>query len=75
MARLQPRTPLRSARNFFNGAGQQYGLDRLCAELTAVQDQSVTQIRDHLLASVCGFLAVQEDDIALLVARHRKPAL
>jgi len=26
------------------------------------------------LASVCEFLAVQEDDIALLVARHRRPA-
>jgi DNA-binding LacI/PurR family transcriptional regulator/serine phosphatase RsbU (regulator of sigma subunit) len=58
-----------------NGAGQQYGIDRLCADLTSVQDKSVTQIRDHLLASVCAFLAVQEDDIALLVARHRKPAL
>ena len=32
-------------------------------------------IRDRLLASVQGFLAVQDDDIALLVARHTRPAV
>jgi DNA-binding LacI/PurR family transcriptional regulator/serine phosphatase RsbU (regulator of sigma subunit) len=57
-----------------NAAGQRYGLDRLCAELTALGTESVTLIRDRIVASVCDFLAVQEDDIALLVARHRRPA-
>ena len=57
-----------------NAKGEQYGADRLCAELEAAQHDSVTVIRDRLLSSVRAFLAVQEDDIALLVARHRRPA-
>jgi serine phosphatase RsbU (regulator of sigma subunit) len=55
-----------------NSAGERYGIDRLCAELEAAGVGSVSQIRDRLLASVQSFLAVQDDDIALLVARHRK---
>jgi len=46
----------------------------LCAELEAAQHDSVTAIRDRLLSSVRAFLSVQKDDIALLVARHRRPA-
>ena len=57
-----------------NAAGEHYGTDRLCAELEAAQHDSVTAIRDRLLSSVRAFLSVQDDDIALLVARHRRPA-
>jgi sigma-B regulation protein RsbU (phosphoserine phosphatase) len=54
-----------------SAAGEPYGLDRLCAELEAASSQPVEAIRDHLLASVRSFLAAQDDDIALLVARYR----
>jgi len=55
-----------------NAAGEQYGMERLCAELEATGGAPVAEIRDRLLASVRGFLAVQHDDIALLVARHTR---
>jgi len=58
-----------------NAAGEHYGIERLCAELEAARGAPVAEIRDRLLASVQGFLAVQDDDIALLVARHVKPAV
>jgi phosphoserine phosphatase RsbU/P len=58
-----------------NAAGEQYGIERLCAELEAASGAPVAEIRDRLLSSVQGFLAVQDDDIALLVARHVKPAV
>ncbi|HWZ93550.1 MAG TPA: SpoIIE family protein phosphatase [Polyangiaceae bacterium] len=54
-------------------AGHAYGLDRLCAELESAAREPVATIVERLLASVLGFLAVQQDDIALLVARYRKP--
>jgi sigma-B regulation protein RsbU (phosphoserine phosphatase) len=57
-----------------NAAGQEYGLDRLSIELERAGVLPVSEIRDRLLASVCGFLHEQADDIALLVARHRRPA-
>ena len=57
-----------------NSVGERYGIERLCAELEATASQAVSQIRDRLLASVQAFLGVQEDDIALLVARHRRPS-
>ncbi|MEO6600660.1 MAG: SpoIIE family protein phosphatase [Polyangiaceae bacterium] len=55
-----------------NAAGEHYGLERLCAEFEAARSESVQVIRDRLLASVQGYLAVQDDDIALLVARYQK---
>jgi len=58
-----------------NAAGEQYGIERLCAAFEAARGAPVAQIRDRLLASVQGFLAVQDDDIALLVARHTRPAV
>ncbi len=58
-----------------NAAGEQYGIDRLCAALEAASGAPVAEIRDRLLASVQAFLAVQDDDIALLVARHTRPAV
>ena len=58
-----------------NASGEQYGIDRLCAELEAARGRTVTEIRDRLLGSVQDFLAVQNDDIALLVARHTRPTV
>ena len=55
-----------------NAAGQAYGMERLCAELERVQGHPVQEIRDQLMASVRDFLAVQHDDYAILVARHRR---
>ncbi|MES1173253.1 MAG: SpoIIE family protein phosphatase [Myxococcales bacterium] len=55
-----------------NAAGERYGSERLIVELEAAGRENVTLIRDRLLASVQGFLAVQDDDIALLVARYKK---
>jgi phosphoserine phosphatase RsbU/P len=55
-----------------NAAREQYGIERLIAELEAAGSESVTVIRDRLLGSVQRFLAVQDDDIALLVARYKK---
>jgi serine phosphatase RsbU (regulator of sigma subunit) len=62
-----------------NAAGEQFGIERLCTELEAASSEvagasPVSEIRDRLLASVQSFLARQDDDIALLVARHRRPA-
>jgi phosphoserine phosphatase RsbU/P len=57
-----------------DAAGQEYGLARLCLELERTARSPVTEIRDRLLASVRGFLHEQRDDIALLVARHRRAA-
>jgi phosphoserine phosphatase RsbU/P len=58
-----------------NAAGEQYGIERLCLQLEAAQRAPVAEIRDRLLTSVQTFLAVQNDDIALLVARHTRPAV
>jgi len=58
-----------------NAAGEQYGIERLCSALEVAGGAPVAEIRDRLLASVQGFLAVQHDDIALLVARHTRPAV
>ena len=57
-----------------NAAGEHYGIERLIAELEAAGGESVPVIRDRLLTSVQRFLAVQDDDIALLVARYKKGA-
>jgi len=57
-----------------DAAGQEYGLTRLCTELELTAGQPVLEIRDRLLSSVRSFLHEQHDDIALLVARHRRPA-
>ncbi len=54
-----------------NAAGEHYGIERLCAEFEAAHADSAPAIRDRLLGSVQRFLAVQDDDIALLVARYR----
>jgi serine phosphatase RsbU (regulator of sigma subunit) len=60
-----------------NAAGQQFGLDRLCADVESLRTQiSVEKIRDQVLSSVTAFAGgKQEDDATLLVLRQeRRPA-
>jgi sigma-B regulation protein RsbU (phosphoserine phosphatase) len=54
-----------------NGAGEQFGVERLTRALGLLGDQPAAQIRDRLCAAVSQFMAEQKDDIALLVARYR----
>jgi len=54
-----------------NAHRQQYGVQRLAAELEAVHGAPVEQIRDHLLGAVQGWMDQQRDDITLVVARQK----
>jgi sigma-B regulation protein RsbU (phosphoserine phosphatase) len=54
-----------------NERGEQFGLPRLSRELERLGHASALQIRDALCAAVGEFMAIQRDDIALLVARYR----
>jgi serine phosphatase RsbU (regulator of sigma subunit) len=56
-----------------NGAGQQFGPERLMHELGRSQQEPVQAIRDRLCSAVTDFIVEQRDDIALLVARYRAP--
>ena len=52
-----------------NDDQEQFGIERLCAGFEEVHDQSVANIRDHLLARI-GEWGVADDDVTLLVARY-----
>ncbi|WP_437617116.1 SpoIIE family protein phosphatase [Sorangium sp. So ce834] len=56
-----------------NAQQEQFGLERLCAAVEASQDAPVDVIRDRLLRDVESWCASPDDDITLLVARHRAP--
>jgi sigma-B regulation protein RsbU (phosphoserine phosphatase) len=56
-----------------NRAGEQFGVERLAHELARLGREPAADIRDALSAAVTEFMAVQHDDIALLVARYRAP--
>jgi DNA-binding LacI/PurR family transcriptional regulator/serine phosphatase RsbU (regulator of sigma subunit) len=56
-----------------NGAGEQFGSQRLALELARASGKPVTQIRDQLCSAVTHFMKQQHDDIALLVARYQAP--
>jgi DNA-binding LacI/PurR family transcriptional regulator/serine phosphatase RsbU (regulator of sigma subunit) len=47
----------------------QFGPERLTAILERVADQPVHEIRDHLIAGVRSWAAVQDDDMSLVVVR------
>lgn len=51
--------------------GEQFGIERLSAELRRLSGAPVPQIRDGLCGAVTAFMAEQNDDIAVLVARYR----
>jgi serine phosphatase RsbU (regulator of sigma subunit) len=52
-----------------NEKGEQFGLDRLCAALEQVHEQSAREIEEHLLMSV-GAWGLPDDDVTILVARY-----
>ncbi len=52
-----------------NRAQEQFGIERLCAGLEEVHDQSLAHIREHLLLRI-GEWGVADDDVTLLVARY-----
>jgi sigma-B regulation protein RsbU (phosphoserine phosphatase) len=54
-----------------SAAGEQLGIDRLCAALEEAAAGSVEEIRDHLLATTSAWAPVQRDDVTLLVIRHK----
>ncbi|WP_437730454.1 SpoIIE family protein phosphatase [Sorangium sp. So ce1335] len=54
-----------------NAHHEQFGLERLCSTIEAVQSSSVSAIRDRILRDVAGWCASPDDDITLVVARHR----
>ena len=51
-------------------SGEQFGLDRLCAEVERVRSEPVEAICGHLLGAVRSWMAVQNDDITLVVTRY-----
>jgi sigma-B regulation protein RsbU (phosphoserine phosphatase) len=54
-----------------NGRREQFGMDRLCAELAQVHAAGVDEIRDHLLRAVMQWTAKQEDDVTVMVLRRQ----
>lgn len=50
--------------------GVQFGIERVCAIVERVADQSATAIRDHLTAAVRSWMVAQEDDVSILVIRR-----
>jgi serine phosphatase RsbU (regulator of sigma subunit) len=55
-----------------NPAGEEFGLDRVCACVEAVADRPSEAIRDHVLAAAMTWTGGrQDDDVTLLIFRHR----
>ena len=50
--------------------GEQFGIDRLCAEIAESRDKPTAQIRDRVLAAATSWSKEQADDITLVVMRH-----
>jgi serine phosphatase RsbU (regulator of sigma subunit) len=53
-----------------NAQGEQFGIDRLCAELSSMRGRDVGEIRDALLSSVQRWSSRQDDDVTLMVLRR-----
>ncbi len=53
-----------------NARGELFGIERLCLAVEAAASEPAVVVRDRVIAAVRGFLQVQADDIALLVARY-----
>ena len=54
-----------------NAAGDQFGVDRFCAELERGRELPLDRIRDNVLAAVTAFQSEQYDDVTLLLLRYR----
>jgi sigma-B regulation protein RsbU (phosphoserine phosphatase) len=52
-------------------SGEMFGIDRLMAEVFRARGESVASIRDALVAAVERWAVSREDDMSLLVARHK----
>ena len=50
--------------------GVQFGLERVCAIVERVADLPVAAIRDHLVDAVRSWMAIQEDDMSVVVIRR-----
>jgi sigma-B regulation protein RsbU (phosphoserine phosphatase) len=57
-----------------NRAGEQFGSERLSRALARAAEHPAAALRDALCAEVRAFMAAQQDDLALLVARYRAPS-
>jgi phosphoserine phosphatase RsbU/P len=53
-----------------NAQGEMFGPDRLAAAVKRVRHEPVEKIRDTVLGAVEVWMARQEDDLSLFVARH-----
>ncbi|XXX80224.1 SpoIIE family protein phosphatase [Sorangium sp. So ce134] len=56
-----------------NAQQEQFGLERLCSAVEASQDAPVDVIRDRILRDVESWCSSPDDDLTLVVARHRAP--
>ena len=56
-----------------NAHREQFGLERLCAAIEAVQVAPVEAIRDRILRDVEGWCPSPDDDITIVVGRYRAP--
>lgn len=53
-----------------NMRGEEFGIDRLCAELKKVHDRPVSAIVEHLLVAI-GSWGIATDDVTFLVGRYK----
>jgi serine phosphatase RsbU (regulator of sigma subunit)/DNA-binding LacI/PurR family transcriptional regulator len=53
-----------------NAEGKFFGVERLIAALARERRRSVDEIRDAVVAEVRAWMASQDDDLTLLIARH-----
>jgi phosphoserine phosphatase RsbU/P len=56
-----------------NGAGEPFGVERICKELENTHEQPVTAIRDHVLKTAQAWSPIQVDDMTLVVMRYAGP--
>ena len=56
-----------------NGAGELFGIERLCREALRLKDQSADKVVSEIIATLMLFIGSQKihDDITLLAVRHR----
>lgn len=56
-----------------NGAGELFGIERLCREALRLKDQSADKVVSGIVATLMHFIGSQKiyDDITLLAVRHR----